>query len=224
MDKINLWFKEMNLHFRVIPSVVFLLLSVITLLIMQTITPYNNSEVAVEAVAEFESEPVYEPTYNELCQPSEDKNQPYLVTISEIGIENVCIEPIGAEKDGTLGDPDNFMMMGWYKNSVTPLVEGAGLYACHNSFSSNPEKRALCDRLSEITNDGEIIIEVSSGQKFTYDVNKIKTVLLAEVDMAEFQEVSSEGDYGISLMSCAGSWDTKIGDATHRLLVWATRK
>lgn len=223
MEKVNMRFKKLNEYFKVVPVAIFFALSIVSFFITQVMT-FHNEEIAIEPVAEVEPEPVYEPTVSESCQPNEDKNQPYLVTISDVGIENVCIEQIGAEEDGTLGDPDDFTKMGWYKSSATPLVEGAGIYTCHNSFSSNPEKKALCDRLNEITNDSEIVIEISSGQKFIYDVNRIETVLLSNVNMVEFQEVYSDKTYGISLMTCAGSWDTKIGDATHRLLVWATRE
>lgn len=163
------------------------------------------------------------PTPSDLCSPSEDESQPYLVTISHIGIENVCIEPVGVGKDGTLGDPNDFSMMGWYTNSAVPTNVGAGLYTCHKSFSSVPEKRALCDQLDEVVEGAEIIVEISSGQKFTYYVDQVKTSLLSEVNMAEFQDVFGEASHGINLMTCAGNWDTKIGDATHRLMVWATR-
>lgn len=166
------------------------------------------------------SQPEYSPTVVENCQPSADKTKPYLVTVASVGIENACVEEIGVTTKGALGDPEENMNMGWYVGSPVPAADGAGIYSCHTSFARNI--KAVCTTLHDLENGAEIVVEIASGQKFIYTVKQMKEVLFTEVDMKEFDSVVGGASRGLSIMTCAGTYNQRTGDSTHRLLVWAT--
>lgn len=165
----------------------------------------------------------YTPTKTEKCQPSEQDFRPYLISIPSANIENACIEytSVGSESKGQLDDPEDKWNFGWYVGSKVPEVDGEGVYTCHDG-NGNPNNviPAVCNELKNVEVGDQITIEISSGQKFVYQVVHTADVLRTEVDMDEFRSVWGGAKRGISIMTCSGLYDAN-GEREKRFLVFA---
>jgi sortase (surface protein transpeptidase) len=145
------------------------------------------------------------------------------MSIPSLGIENICIEGVGSgtKAAGQLDDPVDIWKFGWFKRSPAPGVDGQGVYTCHSGYS---QYQALCDKLPSLAKNAEIIVENSTGKKFTYKVVEIKTTARESVDMDEFQSVPSGHKQGVSLMTCVGDWDAAANTLADRLTIRAAAK
>jgi len=160
------------------------------------------------------------PTQSDCPWLDEDSRTPRLISIPNAYIENACMESVGVADSGELGDPqESFMNFGYWMDSRVYNLGKVAVYTCHNSF--NPEKFAICDDLDQLVIDDKIIVESNSGKRQTYIVAEAKVLPLVEVDMVEFLTAFDPIKQGLSIMTCAGTYDTQIGDASHRLLVRA---
>jgi LPXTG-site transpeptidase (sortase) family protein len=161
------------------------------------------------------------PTETERCKPDANANKPYLVSIPAVGIENACIETTGKGKKAKnqLDDPVDEKNFGWYKNSALPTSNGQGIYTCH--FGPTVPT-AICNNLHRVKVGDKITVEVGSGKKFVYTVRKTSQILLEKVDMIDFQTVADGAKRGISIMTCAGQYDSRRDTRVERLMVWAT--
>jgi sortase (surface protein transpeptidase) len=162
----------------------------------------------------------YTPTAVDNCQPSDFPGRPYLISIPSVDIHNVCIEEVsvGRKARGQLDDPVDIWQFGWYIGSPAPGTEGQSVFTCHSGY---PPVRAICDNLVNLPENAYIVVEISTGQKFTYQVVEIKTLSRNAVDMTEFQSVPSGHTEGLSLMTCTGALDTTGETMVDRLTVRA---
>jgi sortase (surface protein transpeptidase) len=131
------------------------------------------------------------------------------------------MEPI-AIANNALGDPKDLMNFGYWADSVEYAAANVAIYTCHTGF--NPAKKvAICDDLTQLVQDDEIIVELNSGKKLTYQVRATKTVLHTEVDMKEFITAPDPTKLALSIMTCTGKYNKEDG-ASHRLLIRASLK
>ena len=180
-------------------------------------------KVVVSEAGSTKPRVTYTPTESEKCQPSEQDFRPYLISIPSANIENACIEytSVGSEAKGQLDDPEDKWNFGWYVGSRVPEVEGEGVYTCHDG-NGNPNNviPAVCNDLKNVQIGDKITVEISSGQKFVYQVVHTADVLRTEVDMDEFRSVWGGAERGLSIMTCSGGYDTN-GEREKRFLVFA---
>jgi len=207
--------------FRAICLLVALATVPMVFLIQFTPSSATPFEAPAATVATLKVKPFYTPTETNCPQLDDKKTTPHLISIPGASIKNNCLETIGIDSDGVLGDPqDIWNNIGYWLNPPAVYVKpNISIFTCHTSF--NPERAAICDGLTRLAVSDTVIIELNSGQKLTYAVQDIKTTAKDQVDMNEFVSPIEFGRKSLSIMTCTGQYDTQTGDASHRLSIRA---
>jgi sortase (surface protein transpeptidase) len=145
-------------------------------------------------------------------------SHPKYLKISQLGIEARVIG-VGVTKEGALDAPKTAWEAGWYKDSATPGSPGAILIDGH--VNDNRHTLGVFGRLKDIVDGDEIIIERGDGQQFRYKVVKKEQIPAGSVDMNRMLRPVTPGKPGINLITCGGSYDTRKGSFSDRILVFA---
>lgn len=144
---------------------------------------------------------------------------PRVVSIDKIGVKARAL-PMGVNSDGSMQAPINVFDTGWYTGSVKPGQKGAVIVVGH---VSGPSQNGVFKNLKTLKAGDTISLENGAGTVFKYQVVKMETVKLEQVDMNKFINTVDGVMEGLNLMTCAGGWLRGSDTFDSRTMVYAKR-
>jgi sortase (surface protein transpeptidase) len=140
------------------------------------------------------------------------------ISIPKLGVLARVLQ-VGMTKDGALATPSNVFDTAWYKQSAQPGQPGATLIDGHvSSWTTN----GVFYGIKKLVAGDTIQIERGDGQKLSYAVVKTVTYPADAVDMGSLMKPVTPGKSGLNLITCGGKYDSKSGEFTQRIAVYAT--
>lgn len=145
--------------------------------------------------------------------------KPRYLSIPSIGLYNIPIVEIGVNGD-TLGDPDNYRLVGWHYTSALPGQQGVAMIDGHGGDLGNGIFRPL----PRVPIGSDVIIEMGDGRKFTYRVvEKVNRTRGKDADayMHTAYQSPQPGVPALTLITCTGAWLRNEQTYLERLFVRA---
>ncbi|HWT55436.1 MAG TPA: class F sortase [Candidatus Microsaccharimonas sp.] len=140
------------------------------------------------------------------------------IRIGKLGVWARVLQ-VGVTKDGALATPSNVFDTAWYKNSAKPGQPGAALIDGHvSSWTTN----GVFYDIKKLVAGDDIEIERGDGKKFEFSVVKTVAYPKDSVDMKALMQPIVPGQPGLNLITCGGKYDSKQGEFTQRIAVYAT--
>ena len=126
---------------------------------------------------------------------------------------------VGVTKSGALATPSNVYDAAWYDASAKPGQPGATLIDGHvSSWTTN----GVFYDIKNLGAGDNIEIERGDGTKLEYSVVKTMKYPKDGVDMKALMKPVTAGKSGLNLITCGGKYDSKAGEFTERVAVYAT--
>lgn len=165
----------------------------ITLAPGETATPYAGS------TADSSAEPL-------------NPNRPVYVYFPKYDI--TCpIDPVGYNRDGSMGTVRAHNRAAWLKTSGTPLTGGNIILAGHNKYSG---RLGYFDVVkSKMKVNDIVIVKDAAGNMYYYAVVSIDTY---SYDGVPYSVMESGGESRLTLITCLGDFDHSIGTSKHRVI------
>jgi sortase (surface protein transpeptidase) len=139
------------------------------------------------------------------------------ITIPRLGVLARVLQ-VGLTKDGAMATPSNVFDTAWYKQSAKPGNPGATLIDGHvSSWTTN----GVFYDIKNLKAGDTIGIERGDGKKLEYSVVKTMTYPANAVDMNSLMKPVTVGKSGLNLITCGGKYDSKSGEFTQRIAVYA---
>ena len=156
-------------------------------------------------------------------------SHPRYISIPKLGIENARIVQLGIiKKTGQLDAPVSIHDAGWYNGSALPGKGGAMLMDGHNG---GPNFGGIFEKLRELKNGDEIIIERGDGKKLTYVVKDNRDMNVKDINdpsnkwgMATMTNSIESGKEGLNIITCVGQWDERSQTFNERTMLRAVIK
>ena len=156
-------------------------------------------------------------------------SHPRYISIPKLGIENARIVQLGIiKKTGQLDAPVSIHDAGWYNGSALPGKGGAMLMDGHNG---GPNFGGIFEKLRELKNGDEIIIERGDGKKLTYVVKDNRDMNVKDINdpsnkwgMATMTNSIEAGKEGLNIITCVGQWDERSQTFNERTMLRAVIK
>lgn len=156
-------------------------------------------------------------------------SHPRYISIPKLGIENARIVQLGIiKKTGQLDAPVSIHDAGWYNGSALPGKGGAMLMDGHNG---GPNFGGIFEKLRELKNGDEIIIERGDGKKLTYVVKDNRDMNVKDINdpsnkwgMATMTNSIEAGKEGLNIITCVGQWDERSQTFNDRTMLRAVIK
>lgn len=156
-------------------------------------------------------------------------SHPRYISIPKLGIENARIVQLGIiKKTGQLDAPVSIHDAGWYNGSALPGNGGAMLMDGHNG---GPNFGGIFEKLRELKNGDEIIIERGDGKKLTYVVKDNRDMNVKDINdpsnkwgMATMTNSIEAGKEGLNIITCVGQWDERSQTFNERTMLRAVIK
>ena len=153
-------------------------------------------------------------------------SHPRYISIPKLGIENARIVQLGIiKKTGQLDAPVSIHDAGWYNGSALPGKGGAMLMDGHNG---GPNFGGIFEKLRELKNGDEIIIERGDGKKLTYVVKDNRDMNVKDINdpsnkwgMATMTNSIEAGKEGLNIITCVGQWDERSQTFNERTMLRA---
>jgi LPXTG-site transpeptidase (sortase) family protein len=164
-------------------------------------TPPSTAPVTAKTVAAYQVAP----------------DLPRYIKISKIGV-NARVLQVGVTSSGALGTPTSVFDTAWYTGSAKPGEAGATLIDGHvSSWSSN----GVFYNIKKLVAGDTITIQKGDGTLLTYSVVKTVAYDASNVDMQSLVQTAQVGKSGLNLITCGGKYDSKSGEFTQRIAVYA---
>ena len=156
-------------------------------------------------------------------------SHPRYISIPKLGIENARIVQLGIiKKTGQLDAPVSIHDAGWYNGSALPGKGGTMLMDGHNG---GPNFGGIFEKLRELKNGDEIIIERGDGKKLTYVVKDNRDMNVKDINdpsnkwgMATMTNSIEAGKEGLNIITCVGQWDERSQTFNERTMLRAVIK
>lgn len=156
-------------------------------------------------------------------------SHPRYISIPKLGIENARIVQLGIiKKTGQLDAPVSIHDAGWYNGSALPGKGGAMLMDGHNG---GPNFGGIFEKLRDLKNGDEIIIERGDGKKLTYIVKDNRDMNVKDINdpankwgMATMTNSIEAGKEGLNIITCVGQWDERSQTFNERTMLRAVIK
>jgi hypothetical protein len=140
------------------------------------------------------------------------------IRITKLGVLARVLQ-VGKTSTGALATPSNVFDTAWYKGSAKPGQPGATLIDGHvSSWTTN----GVFYGIKNLVAGDNIEIEKGDGSKLEYSVVKTVSYPVDSVDMNALQQPVTAGQSGLNLITCGGKYDSKSGEFTQRIAVFAT--
>jgi len=140
------------------------------------------------------------------------------IRIPKIGVYARVLQ-VGVTSSGALATPSNVFDTAWYTGSAKPGQPGATLIDGHvSSWTSH----GVFYNIKNLTAGDSIEIERGDGTKLEYTVAKTVAYDAKHVDMGALMTPVTTGESGLNLITCGGKYDSKSGEFTQRIAVFAT--
>jgi hypothetical protein len=129
------------------------------------------------------------------------------------------IKSLGITSDGAVDAPWNIHDTGWYDGTIKPgSKNGVSLLLGHVSGVSGP---GVFKNIGSLNQKDAIEVERGDGVIIRYEVEKIVTVPVESIDMAEILYGIEPGTQSLRLMTCAGSYNKDTKQFSSRTIVYA---
>ncbi len=130
------------------------------------------------------------------------------------------VKTIGNTSAGAVGAPYNIYDTTWYTNSVLPGSKtGVSLILGHVAGWS---ENGVFKNLKKLTPGDEITVEKGNGEVIEYVVDKAESLPLEGLDMAKILYEVPTGKHSLRLMTCTGTYDSRLKEYTSRFVVYAS--
>jgi len=140
------------------------------------------------------------------------------IQINKLGVLARVLQ-VGTTKTGALATPSNVYDAAWYKASAKPGDPGATLIDGHvSSWTTN----GVFYGIKNLVAGDNIEIIRGDGKKLDYTVVKTIAYPVDAVDMDSLMKPVTAGKSGLNLITCGGKYDSKSGEFTERIAVYAT--
>jgi sortase (surface protein transpeptidase) len=140
------------------------------------------------------------------------------IAIPKLGVLARVLQ-VGETKDGALATPSNVFDAAWYKGSAKPGAPGATLIDGHvSSWTTN----GVFYGIKNLVAGDSIEITKGDNTKLEYTVVKTVAYPVDNVDMNSLMQPITAGKSGLNLITCGGKYDSKSGEFTQRIGVYAT--
>jgi LPXTG-site transpeptidase (sortase) family protein len=140
---------------------------------------------------------------------------PVTLTIPKLKIK-APIELVGLDPQGRMDVPKNPDNVAWYKFGVTPGSVGNAVIAGHLDWTAGP---AVFQHLASLKKDDKFTVTDSANTTHAFRVIKTATY--------PFDQFPNDTVFGpstsanLNLITCAGSYDKKTKNYSHRVVVYA---
>lgn len=210
------------------PAVLFVTVAAITLWAPFSGHPQELSAQQVSAVEStiqpdvvpFAGASDEQPASNYLETYHVAPERPRILTIESLGVKARVFE-VGTDGRGQPQLAKNSYDAGWYNVGTLPGAPGAVVLsgACTGTVG-----KGIFNKLHELTKGASIVIEDGDGMLYSYSVSYAETVPVDSVDMTTVLRPTYGTTRGLSLIGCAGTYDTKTNDFSNRVIVYARQE
>jgi LPXTG-site transpeptidase (sortase) family protein len=139
---------------------------------------------------------------------------PIRLLIPRISVD-AAIEARGLDAARNLATPQDFNHVAWFNQSPTPGTPGNAVINGHVDWWTGS---AVFTRLGELRPGDAVIVMRRDGNRTTFKVSALRTLAATARDASLFAPTAAST---LTLITCAGPWDFKLGSTTQRLLVSA---
>jgi hypothetical protein len=146
--------------------------------------------------------------------PVSSSSPPVAVTIPAIGVTSI-LEGLRLTADGSVQTPSDPNRVGWFSDGPAPGDQGAAVLVGHLDSKTGP---AVFWRLAGLLPGDSIMVRRADGRTLTFVVDHSTAFL-----RTNFPSSTVFGGSGaeLHLITCNGSWDSRIGRYDHSLVVFA---
>lgn len=198
-------------------SMVFLAGMAVAALGFKTNKHVEAQAQAVTQRAEDETISENKPSEAQVRSYQVDPSLPRTIRIAKLGVY-ARIQRQGVDKAGALKAPGNVHNVGWYENSSKPGEGGAMLLDGH---VAGPTQHGVFYNIKNLKIGDLVQVERGDGQKYSYRVVKSTITDVNKTDMTAALLPVTTGKAGLNLMTCTGPYDSKTGEYTQRITVFA---
>jgi len=149
---------------------------------------------------------------------AQDRNNgasaPVRLMIPKINVD-AAVQHVSSTPEGTMGVPDNFVDVGWYKLGPRPGEQGSAVIAGHLNGTSGDA--AVFADIHKLSAGDAIVIQDGNGMSVTFIVRESR---MYDPGYAEAVFSNSEGNH-LNLITCDGVWDEAANEYSKRLVVFA---
>lgn len=141
---------------------------------------------------------------------------PGRLLIPSIGV-NAPVRAVGLDKDGAMGVTSTSYDVGWYSPGVAPGNPGDAVIDGHLDWYDT--SRAVFYNLRQVHIGDDIEVQRLDGVTKHFRINSVTTVAYNASVPGLF---ANSGAPRLTLITCGGSWDRKLGQYTQRVIVDAS--
>lgn len=129
---------------------------------------------------------------------------------------NASVQQVGVKADGSMGTPNNFTDVAWYKYGVVPGQEGTAFIDGH--VDNGLSLAGVFKHLADINVGDDVYVQKQNGTKLHFVVIDVKSYPYTGVPM---QEMAGQIDAArLDLITCEGTWVSKDKTYDERLVVY----
>jgi sortase A len=129
---------------------------------------------------------------------------------------DAAIEARGLDSQRNLATPANAMEVAWFNLGPRPGMVGNAIINGHVNWWTGS---AVFARLGELRAGDALTVVRQDGSRVNYRVSGRKTLAATARDASLFAPSTAST---LTLITCTGPWDFRLGSDTDRLLVSAT--
>jgi LPXTG-site transpeptidase (sortase) family protein len=141
---------------------------------------------------------------------------PTRLVIARIGV-NAPVVPVGLDKAGAMGVTSASYDTAWYKLGPAPGDAGDAVIDGHLDWYDT--SRAVFHNLKDLRPGDDIEVQRQDGISRHFRVTGVQTVAYNATVSGLF---ATEGPPRLSLITCGGTWSTRLGEYLERVVVDST--
>lgn len=151
------------------------------------------------------------------AQAAVPNGSPASIAIPSIKVR-AGIESLGVTNKGVMLPPKSAWTVGWYNRGPKPGQ--AGNVVMYGHLNTTYSKTAVFTNLKKVRVGDVIDVRDDRGIIWRYRISEIAVYKLNAVPMAKLAGATREKH--LNIYTCAGTWDRKAGNYTHRLVIYST--
>lgn len=128
------------------------------------------------------------------------------------------IESLGVTNKGVMLSPKSAWTVGWYNRGPKPGQTGNVVMYGH--LNTTYSKTAVFTNLKKVRVGDTIDVRDDRGTLWRYRITEVVVYKLNAVPMAKLAGPTREKH--LNMYTCAGTWDRKAQNYTHRLVIYST--
>jgi LPXTG-site transpeptidase (sortase) family protein len=146
------------------------------------------------------------------------RSEPRYIKIASLGVD-ARVQNVGWDEGEQMAMSSNIFDAAWFNGSARPGDAGAVVI---NGHVSGPSQDGIFAKVSHLKQGDTIVIERGDTMKFSYEVRKVETVRLEDVNSGKLFQVIDGADQGLNLITCSGQYDRNADSYSDRTIVYAT--